>query len=239
MKPTRIAVLIASLATASMAVAGDGFVPSRMPEFDKAYQSVVTIPGTDLHVADINGQLVVVLPNKRFAVVGHLVDTLERKELRTLDDVKAARRMKISSLGIDYNELAAVKYGKGPKEAVIFLDTECTNCTKMLQEVRSLGDDYTFHIVLMPLLSQASVTNAARVICADDQQAAINAIFTRGYDKLPKKALQCAQSKLAATWGMSLALSIRAVPYIIAPNGETTLGLKDLTLAEFLGRNRS
>lgn len=239
MKSIRTALLSTALITASVATADDGFVPSRMPEFDQAYQSIVTIPGTDLHVAEIQGQMVVVLPNKRFAVVGHIVDTLERKELRTLEDVKAARRMKISSLGIDYNELSAIKYGNGPKEAVVFIDTECTNCTKMLREVRALGREYTFHIVMVPLLAQASVTNAAKVLCAADANAAVEAIFTRGYDKLPAQPIKCAQAKMAATWGMTMALSIRAVPYIIAPNGETSLGLKDTTLTTFLGSNRS
>lgn len=239
MKSLRTALLCTALIAASSATADDGFSPSRMPELDQAYQSIVTIPGTDLHVAEIQGQLVIVLPNKRFAVVGHLVDTLEKKELRTLDDVKAARRTKISSLGINYDDLAAVKYGNGPKEAVIFIDTECTNCTKMLQEVRALGREYTFHIVMVPLLAQASVTNAAKVVCATDPKAAVEAIFTRGYASLPAQSPKCAQAKLAATWGMSMALSIRAVPYVIAPNGETTLGLKDTTLTQFLGSNRS
>lgn len=234
----KILLLAATIVIPTVAPAADNFVPSRMPELDDAYNSLVTIPGTNLTVAEVNGQMVVVLPNKRFAVIGSIVDTLERKELRTLEDVKAARRISISKLGVNYkDDLASVRYGTGPKEVVIFIDSECDKCEKILKEVRELGKEYTFNLVLMPLLSQSSVTNAARALCAANPQAAAEAVLSRRYDKLPIQPIQCAQRQLAQTWAMAMALSINAVPYIIAPNGETTLGLKDQPLAVFLRRN--
>ena len=186
--------------------------------------NVVQVPGTNLVAADVNGQLIIILPNKRFAVVGKVFDLFERNELKTLDDIKEARRVDFVEMGMDFSELSTITIGTGPRDVVIFTDPLCPHCREIAKEADALGARYTTHFVLFPITTGESKPAAERILCGPNPTDAREALLSGRVDHLPPAEPGCADHLFVKTAMVAMTLSVQVVPYVFAPNGASHIG---------------
>ncbi|MEQ9418094.1 MAG: DsbC family protein [Salinisphaeraceae bacterium] len=198
---------------------------------------VVPLPGTDISAVDRDGNLVLITSNKRYAVVGKVIDLLERKELRTIEDIKQARRLDFKGIGIDFTEMGAVTFGNGPKEVIYFVDPYCPHCNELLKQSRGLFNDYTFRVVLVPLYKgPVAADTSIRLVCNPDQDQSRQALFSKQFDKLPAASDSCDRAQFYRNAAVAQLLNVEGVPFVYAPNGEPHLGTPR-DLAAFLEDN--
>lgn len=198
--------------------------------------NVVQVPGTNLVAADVNGALIIILPNKRFAVVGKVFDIFEGREMKTLDDIKEARRVDFVEMGMDFTELSTFTVGSGPREVVIFTDPLCPQCGEIAREAMKLTSRYTVHFVLFPITAEGSKPAAERILCGDDADGAVRALTTSNVSHLPEQEPGCADARFTKTAMLAMMLSVRVVPYVFAPNGLAHIGRPE-SLRSFLTDN--
>lgn len=234
---SKFATLLLAL-TASLpafAQATDPDAQRALSEMQKAVKNVMPIPGTELVAVQVApGKLVIMTPNKRFAVIGKVVDVFERKELKTLDDVAAARKVNFKRMGLNFNELTTVSVGSGPKEVVIFADPYCGHCTAVAEEAGTLLKDYTFKFVLLPMVNKDSGRVASSLACSDIGGAEfLRRVKAHDYADLKTADPQCAETKAMKSAIVANSFSVYGVPVIFAPNGEQMTG-RPASLREYL-----
>lgn len=230
-----------SLSLMLCVVAGLLAAPSfaaKAPDVSEMMKHVIEVPGTELWAVEKNGKVIFMTKNKRFAIVGKIVDTFERREIVTMDDVRAARRLNFKRVGMDWNELTTLTIGKGEKEIVIFTDPFCVHCKEMLRQAVPLADRYTIRVVLFPILKPQSRLISGQLYCSGDPRAAIDRLLNSDFEGLSGVSTDCASAKLMNTAFTGLTFNVHAVPFIFAPNGEPNMGRVN-NLRAFVEENAS
>lgn len=119
------------------------------------------------------------------------------------------------------DQLLSFSIGNGPKQVYMFVDPECPYCHKVVRMQADLGDRYTFHNLLVPLLGAKSQSGVADLACmseSDRQQSFISrqatGPITRDCQELPRQNVEL----------LAMDLAIESVPTIIAPWGGMVSG---------------
>lgn len=192
-------------------------------------RAVGTDDGNVLFIADMG----------RYVFKGQMLDVWQRKVLRTIDEIaESVNRVDLKGMGYFQNDYAKYVAGSGKKTAVLFVDPRCGWCHKMLEEV--LGDEkllaeYRFNVHVIPVLGDESARLAKKLWRSEGTDAEKLAALVAG-----PEAIDALTDKKTSDLGpqdraMILAglLSIKAVPFAIAPDGRTSEG-KPADMSMFL-----
>ena len=183
-------------------------------------RAVGTEDGSVLFIADMG----------HYVFKGQMLDVWQRKVLRTIDEIaESVNRVDLKGMGYFQNDYAKYVAGTGEKTAVLFVDPRCGWCHKMLDEV--LGDEkllseYRFSVHVIPVLGEESARLAKKLWRSEGTDAEKLAALVAGPEAIDALSDKKASDPGPQDRAMILAglLSIKAVPFAIAPDGRTSEG---------------
>jgi len=157
----KLVVLIIALIAASTAQA-----KQEIPILD----AISEIKMSSLKAIESNGSIFFMSPNGRFVIQGDLTDKEQKKKRVNPKEINnATKHIDIKRMGLPIEELNVIKVGKGKKEIVIFVDTQCDPCKKFLKEAKKHTDKYTFKFIVVPALGEESNKMATSMFCSKDK----------------------------------------------------------------------
>ncbi|HJA17140.1 MAG TPA: thioredoxin fold domain-containing protein [Candidatus Duodenibacillus intestinigallinarum] len=125
----------------------------------------------------------------------------------------------------------------------VFVDPLCGWCHKLMGEVvqdEELKQDYTFDFIVIAALGDESAQLAKRLYCAEKVPERRFDLLLKGSEAiqaLPEKS-GCKNEALQRTAFAAQVLGVKAVPFVIAPDGRFARG-KPADLRKFLEGNAS
>jgi thiol:disulfide interchange protein DsbC len=180
---------------------------------------VAKLPVGGLTMIEANGKTFLVSDNGRIVVMGKIYDIWNSVELKTVEDAERyANRIDIDKLGLKPDELGGINIGTGKKEVIMFLDANCTSCNKLIQSALK-HNDYTFKVILLPMLNDDSVIKAKKAICNADKQAVAKALIDNTWDKLPAPPADCIVLPLQKAMTTARVFGIQKVPFLVRNDG--------------------
>jgi thiol:disulfide interchange protein DsbC len=187
------------------------------------------IPGGGFAAVESEGTegLTFLSDNGRYAIVGTLYDVWSGKRIGSISQLRGeAARIDFGRLGINMSDIGALTIGRGPKQAVIFVDPKCPYCHKVLGMAAALGDAYTFKIIVAPVLGKESENLTRMVSCAKDEGAAVAALTSGRTAQMQalEQSGSCDLAKIQKRLVTAQLLGVRGVPFLIGPAGITYEG---------------
>ncbi|WP_157204426.1 DsbC family protein [Methylomonas koyamae] len=241
-----IPLLLATLFGASMAMAAN---PPKPPVSDIAagllsikIDGMQDLPISGLKMVKSGEQTVFISSNSRFAFYGgKLMDIWTQQEIKELADIdKIANRIDLSRMKLKADDLGAVTVGHGKGQVLVFIDPRCPYCGKVMKDLQALQDQYTFKLVMVPILGPESQNIVVQLACqlgASDSKvkdSVRDRLLKQDYTGLPSEPpVQCNKEPLQKAVVTAKLFDLKGVPFLIAPDGRTHSGAPEV-LADWL-----
>jgi thiol:disulfide interchange protein DsbC len=241
-----IALLLTTLLSTTQAQA-DNSTKSTVSEIASGLLSIKIdgmqeLPITGLKMVKSGEQTVFIANNGRFAFYGgKLMDIWTQQEIKELADIdKIANRIDLARMKLKADDLGAVTIGHGKSETWVFIDPRCPYCAKVINELQALQDQYTFKLVMIPILGPESQNIVVQLSCqlsAGDNkanEAVRNRLVKQDYNGLPTETpISCNKEPLQKAVVTAKLFDLKGVPFLIAPDGRTHSGAPEI-LADWL-----
>ncbi|BBL57518.1 DsbC family protein [Methylomonas koyamae] len=242
----QITLLFASLFAASIAFAAN---PQKPAVSDIAagllsikIDGMQDLPISGLKMVKSGEQTVFISSNGRFAFYGgKLMDIWTQQEIKALADIdNIANRIDLSRMKLKADDLGAVTVGHGKGQVLVFIDPRCPYCGKVMKDLQALKDQYTFKLVMIPILGPESQNLVVQLACqlgATDtktKDAVRDRLLKQDYAGLPTEPpTQCNKEPLQKAVVTAKLFDLKGVPFLIAPDGRTHSGAPEV-LADWL-----
>jgi thiol:disulfide interchange protein DsbC len=200
------------------------------------------LPISGLKMVKSGEQTVFISSNGRFAFYGDkLMDIWTQQEIKELADIdKIANRIDLSRMKLKADDLGAVTVGHGKGQVLVFIDPRCPYCGKVMKDLQALQDQYTFKLVMVPILGPESQNIVVQLACqlgASDtkaKDAVRDRLLKQDYADLPTEPpAQCNKEPLQKAVVTAKLFDLKGVPFLIAPDGRTHSGAPE-SLADWL-----
>lgn len=194
------------------------------------------LPITGLKMVKTGDKTVFLSANGRFAFTGgKLLDVWTHQEIKDLPDIdRIANRIDLSKMKLNIDELGPVTVGTGNPMVLIFIDPRCPYCGKVMKDLQALHDQYTFKLVMVPILGQASQNTIVQLACqlsSNDKQAQMavrDRLLKQDFAGLPTdNPTACNKEPLQKAVVTAKLFGLPGVPFLIAPDGRTHSGAPD------------
>jgi len=178
-----------------------------------------------MNMVKVGDRYMLMSENGRFAVLGafRLVDVWNGKEIKTIADTEDLNSIDLVKIGIKDEDLAMLAYGSGKTIVTIFIDPYCKHCHKMIEQMGTMKDQYTFRLVMAPVLGKDSVMASRKLVCEKDKEKALKALLDQKFDGIIEGA-NCNLGPLQKTLLMAKFFGITGVPFTILPSTKTFAG---------------
>lgn len=185
---------------------------------------MVSLPVTGMKAVESNGRIVFMSDSGRFVIDGTLYDAWSKKALTSLDEIRAAgNTLDLGRLGLNMDDLNPLILGEGDKKVVVFVDPRCPHCHELLKQALPLTKEYTFQLLPVPVLGPDSERQVGQLGCAEDRQAALDALVSGRIGGLAQSD-SCDLEPMQRTLVTAQILGIQGVPFIIASDGRISRG---------------
>ena len=237
---------LASLFGTSIAMAAN---PPKPPVSDIAagllsikIDGMQDLPISGLKMVKSGEQTVFISSNGRFAFYGgKLMDIWTQQEIKELADIdKIANRINLSRMKLKADDLGAVTVGHGKAQVLVFIDPRCPYCGKVMKDLQALQDQYTFKLVMVPILGPESQNIVVQLACQLEtnetkaKDTVRNRLLKQDYAGLPTEPpTQCNKEPLQKAVVTAKLFDLKGVPFLIAPDGRTHSGAPEV-LADWL-----
>jgi thiol:disulfide interchange protein DsbC len=200
------------------------------------------LPITGLKMVKTGGQIVFMSSNGRFALYGgKLLDVWTQQEIKDLPDIdRIARRIDLSRMKLNIDDLGPVTVGHGKDSVLVFIDPRCPYCGKVMKDLQALQDRYTFKLVMVPILGQESQNIVVQLACQQAskdqkvQDSVRQRLLKQDYAGLPtNNPASCNKEPLQRAIVTAKLFGLPGVPFLIAPDGRTHSGAPE-SLADWL-----
>ncbi len=187
-------------------------------------------------------QTVFISSNGRFALTGgKLMDIWTQQEIKDLPDIdKIANRIDLSRMKLNVDDLGPVTIGHGKTSVLVFIDPRCPYCGKVMKDLQALQDQYTFKLVMVPILGPESQNIVVQLACqlgSSDSKlkdTVRDRLLKQDYVGLPTEPPgQCNKEPLQKAVVTAKLFGLQGVPFLIAPDGRTHSGAPEV-LADWL-----
>lgn len=204
-------------------------IRSRMRKID----GMKKIPGTNMAIVEAGDLTLMVSDNGRFIVGSfRMVDMWNGKVITNIADLEGIDKVNLRKINANPDDLGAFTVGTGAKEVVMFVDPLCPHCHDLMKQIPSLSSEYTFKIVLLPILGAQSGEWAKKLVCTKDKTAAVKALIDDQLENAKLVTEKCDTSALAKAVVVARVLGVESVPYTITPKFNVIRGaVKDLGAA--------
>ena len=200
------------------------------------------LPITGLKMVKTGDKLVFMSTNGRFALYGgKLLDVWTQQEIKDLPDIdRIAKRIDLSRMKLNIDDLGPVSVGHGKDSVLIFIDPRCPYCGKVMKDLQALQDRYTFKLVMVPLLGQESQNVVVQLACQQASQdknvqdSVRQRLLKQDFAGLPTdNPAQCNKEPLQRAVITAKLFGLPGVPFLIAPDGRTHSGAPE-SLSDWL-----
>ncbi|CAD6875392.1 DsbC family protein [Methylomonas fluvii] len=200
------------------------------------------LPITGLKMVKTGEQTVFISSNGRFALTGgKLMDIWTQQEIKDLPDIdKIANRIDLSRMKLNVDDLGPVAIGHGKTSVLVFIDPLCPYCGKVMKDLQALQDQYTFKLVMVPILGPESQNIVVQLTCqlgSSDtklKDSVRDRLLKQDYAGLPTEPPSpCNKEPLQKSVVTAKLFGLQGVPFLIAPDGRTHSGAPDV-LADWL-----
>jgi thiol:disulfide interchange protein DsbC len=195
------------------------------------------LPITGLKMIKTGDRVMFVSNNGRFGIYGgKLLDVWTQQEIREISDIdKIANRIDLSRMKLNLDDLGPVTVGHGKDKVLVIIDPRCPYCAKVIKDLQTLQDKYTFKLVMVPVLGQESQNIVVQLACqlsSSDKQAhtlVVNRLLKQDYTGLPtENPPQCNKEPLQKAVVTAKLFGLQGVPFLIAPDGRTFSGAPEV-----------
>ncbi len=182
------------------------------------------LPITGVQMVQSGNKYVLMSSNGRFIING-VFDTWNNTEIKNISDVKKyAQRIDVKQLKLGTNnQTLKYTYGEGKSNVIVFVDPQCHFCAALIDQMKPLAQQYTFTLLPVGILSKTSQLNVNKLSCLSKAKAT-KLLMSHHYASTDIAQKGCQPEKQLKTLATAQVLGVRAVPYIIAPNGVTRTG---------------
>ena len=195
------------------------------------------LPVTGVHMVKSGDKMVLMSTNGRFIFDG-VFDTWNDKTISNVSDVRDfAQRIDIIEFDERIGDLHYYSYGNGSKIVAVFIDPNCGYCSKLIDEMKPLKDEYTFKLMPVGILGKDSQLKINGLSCMHDDEA-LEIIMSHQYEDKHRVEEGCKKEEQTKTLITAKIFGITAVPYMISPNNIVRKGgfTKANELQQFLAR---
>jgi thiol:disulfide interchange protein DsbC len=191
------------------------------------------LPITGLKMVKTGAQIVFMSSNGRFALYGgKLLDIWTQQEIKDLPDIdRIARRIDLSRMKLNIDDLGPVAVGRGKDSVLIFIDPRCPYCGKVMKDLQALQERYTFKLVMVPILGQESQNVVVQLACQQAskdqkvQDSVRQRLLKQDYAGLPTdNPASCNKEPLQRAIVTAKLFGLPGVPFLIAADGRTHSG---------------
>jgi thiol:disulfide interchange protein DsbC len=194
------------------------------------------LPITGLKMVKTGDKTVFISNNGRFALTGgKLMDVWTQQEIKDLPDIdRIANRIDLSKMKLAIDDLGPVTVGHGKQTVLIFIDPRCPYCGKVMKDLQALQDQYTFKLVMVPILGQESQNTVVQLACqlsgkdkpAKESVASVRErLLKQDFIGLPTdNPAGCNKEPLQKAVVTAKLFGLPGVPFLIAPDGRTHSG---------------
>ena len=161
----------------------------------------------------------------RILIKGSAYDLWSGRNLATLADVeRAATRIDLKGFATIWPQLDPIMLGEEPATVVAFVSPGCPLCRSLIDQALELTDRYRF--LLLPIPAGGDSAALVRgLACAQDRKAAeaawLRHAFTAAMAQRPVCDLEPVQRRVIT----AQLLGIKAVPWIVRPDGALSEGM--------------
>lgn len=177
----------------------------------------------------------------RIAIRGpiEVFDMWRKRPIKTEADVQRSWLAKLDLFNINRDDLASFRYGvkKKKPDVTVFVDPKGIYNKNVFDAMKTLGEEYSFQVVLTPQLGDDSVYEAINLWCALDRDESLVSLM----DGKPSSGTiveTCKKDPIIGSLALASILHIQSLPHLIREDGLQAFGApKDLK--EFLTRDES
>ncbi|MCW4225204.1 MAG: hypothetical protein N0E42_12050 [Candidatus Thiodiazotropha endolucinida] len=208
-----------------------------LPSIMWASPHFTVMPIDKLLVLETKHGLNYISGNARYVIEGRIIDTWDRKELLSIDDIKYSNtHINMENMGVDINRLNAITVGDGNHRVYVFIDPVDAHSLQLVRAVvkRSSLADYKYTIILIPALGSVSHYIAKQLACAESNNTWLEA-YLNGKLPEPENTATCSNNNnYYYTLKVAEALNIKYIPLTIASDGRYKTGYDNETFWEWL-----
>jgi thiol:disulfide interchange protein DsbC len=207
----------------------DSEMTAEVKDVMRSVDEVKRLPVAGLSLIKAGDKTFLITDNGHFVVAGNfkLVDMWQGKVIGSVADTKGIDKIDLRKIGLNPDELSTFTIGKGKKEVTIFVDPQCNYCHEVIIQLEPLGKEYTFKLVLIPVLGKESAEISKKLMCNKDKDQSLKALIAKDYSKLPALVRQegaCDLKPLQKAVVATKLLDIQGVPYLFLPSHNTFKG---------------
>lgn len=161
----------------------------------------------------------------RILIKGSAYDLWSGRSLATLADVeRAATRIDLKGFAAIWPDLDPLTLGEGPATVVAFVSPGCPLCRSLIEQAQALTDRYRF--LLLPIPAGGDSAALVRgLACAQDRKAAEAAYLRHSFTAATAQKPVCDLEPVQRRVITAQLLGIKAVPWIVRPDGALSEGM--------------
>jgi len=154
-----------------------------------------------------------------------MIDVWQRKRLTSMQEIAfAAEHTPLDNIVADLAAMNSIMVGTGEKNALIVVDPYCgENCNNVIEQLKPLSKDYTFHVLVVPAFGDKSNKAAKALFCAEDKTNALKHLVDETLHTLKQKK-NCDIKGYDHSLMTAQLIGVKAVPHLIAPDGRSFKG---------------
>lgn len=189
-------------------------------------------------VENQDGEKILMDTTARIAIRGNVevYDMWNKRPINTLADAQASWLVTLDKFNINPGDLASYRYGldKEEPDVTVMVDPRGDYNKKLFDQMREMAGDYSFEIVLLPLLGDESVMESLKLWCAKDQEKSLAELMD-GKSSTGTIIPTCDKDPLIKGLGLGGLLHVKGLPHLIRADGLQNQGAPN-SLTEFMGR---
>lgn len=219
----------ATAQTSSTTPKTDTEMTADVKEIMRSIDEVKRLPVTGLSFIKAGDKSFLITDNGHFVVAGNfkLVDMWRGKQITSVADTLGIEKVDLRKIGINPDQLSTLTVGTGKREVTIFTDPQCDHCHDLISQIEPLAKDYTFKLVVVPVLGSKSAELTKQLLCNKDKAQSLQALLAKDYSTLPPLVRQegsCDLKPLQKAVVATKMLEIQGVPFIYLPSHNTFKG---------------
>jgi thiol:disulfide interchange protein DsbC len=219
-------------AVLSMATIHYGFANPLNPNaMSGAIEKSQQIPVDGFMWMEKDGKQYFLSQNGRVLLTGKVkfMDVWTKEKIANAEQASMLRHVNLNDIGFEDAELPMFKVGTGEKRISLFVDPACPHCHEMLSKLDPYSTEYTYAIILLPVMGEQSISVSRQLNCLGDSspQEAFRILQQKLWKELPTQ--DCAWEPLQKSVLLAKLLGVTGVPFMIAPDGFMQQGMpKDM-----------
>lgn len=190
---------------------------------------VQRLPVTDLIMFENEDGDQMLLDSKaRIAIRGkvEVFDMWNRRPIKSQKDAQMSWLVTLDTFNINPGDLASFRYGvmKDKPDVTVLVDPLGKYNKSLFDQMKKLGDKYSFEILLTPMISKESADESMKLWCAKDRELSLKELMSQ--QKSSGKVIPtCDRKPIVADIGLAGILRVEALPYLVRKDGVLRAGV--------------